>query len=582
MRVVETPFSSAFPGARSRGTTLAYGYLAAGVAATCLYFLLSGRPQAICYELIGLSAIVAIIVGARRYLEEGRTPWYFFAAGLTAWVIGDGIFSYYELQLGREPPLPSVADVLYLAGYPLLAAGLILLLRRLGAIEGRIAVLDAAIVFIGLAIVQWVFVVERFAQGSGMTPGERIVGAAYPVMDLLLLAALTQLLISPAWRLRAFQFLVASLTLTIAADELYVHYADTYVSGSWIDAGYLLGYVFWGAAALHPTMATLAVRERRAAPRLTTPRFLLLSIALLTAPTVLVIERILSHRLHGLLLGIAGIVLATLALFRLVGLVRNEERARRSERQARREAENAQRLLAGQNRELLELDRLKDEFVSLVSHDLRTPLTSIQGYVELLLEEEVDEEHREYLAVVARNTERLQKLVDDLLFAARLQSGRLELELGDVDLCEIARHAVETLRPRAETARVALELELDGTPSVRGQSSRLAQLLDNLVSNAVKFTPPGGFVRVRISELDDRALVEVTDSGIGIPEAERGRLFERFYRTSAVTEQQIEGTGLGLYITKAIVEAHHGRISVESEEGTGTTFRVELPLEEAA
>ncbi len=580
--MVETPFSSAVPTGRSGGTALSYGYLAAGVAATGVYFLLSGRPQAIWYQVIGFSAVAAIVVGARRYLQEGRAPWYFFAAGLGAWAIGDAIFSYYELQLGREPPLPSVADVLYLAGYPLLATGLVLLLRRLGAIEGRIALLDAAIISIGLAIVQWVFVVDRFAQGSGMSVGERIVGAAYPAMDILLLAALTQLLVSPAWRLRAFQLLVASLAFTIAADELYVHYSDTYVSGSWIDACYLLGYVLWGAAALHPTMATLAVRERRAAPRLTTARFLLLSIALLTAPTVLVIERILSHHLHGLLLGLAGIVLSILALFRLVGLVRNEERARISERQARREAENAQRLLATQNRELLELDRLKDEFVSLVSHDLRTPLTSIQGYVELLLEEVPDEEHREYLAVVARNTERLQKLVDDLLFAARLQSGRLELELGDVDLAEIASHTVETLRPRAEAASVALELELEGSPSVRGQASRLAQLLDNLVSNAVKFTPPGGFVRVRITELEARALVEVADSGIGIPEAERDRLFERFYRTSVVTERQIEGTGLGLYITKAIVEAHHGRISVESEEGAGTTFRVELPLEEAA
>ncbi len=561
----------------------AYGYLAAGIAATALYFVLPARPQAVWYVVVGLSAVAAILVGTRRNLQRDRLAWYLFAAGIAAWAGGDAIFDWYEIQLGKEPPLPSVADALYLGGYPLLAAGLILLLRRLGAIEGRIALVDAAIISGGLGIAQWIFVVDPYTHETGLSLVERIFGGAYPAMDVLLLAGLAQLLVSPAWRLRSYQLLVASILATIVADELYADSVDTYALGSWIDIFFLLGYVFWGAAALHPSMAGFVARERRAAPRLTTARFLLLSFALLMTPIVLIVERTLGHRIHGFLLGFAGVVLATLVLVRLVGLVRNEERARHAERQARREAENAQRLLTEQNRELRELDRLKDEFVSLVSHDLRTPLTSIVGYVDLMLDEPaLTEEHRGFLGVVSRNTERLQKLVDDLLFAARLQAGRLEVELGDVDLGEIARHTVETLRPRAEAAGVELGLELAELPPVRGEANRLSQLLENLVSNAVKFTEPGGRVTVRVAGRDRKAFLEVSDSGIGIPAEERSRLFERFYRTSTVTERQIEGTGLGLYITKAIVEAHRGRITVESEEGEGTTFRVELPLEEAA
>ena len=569
-----------------RGAAAANAFLLLGAVATGVYFVLPERPQAVWYVLIGAAAVVALVVGPRLYLTSDRLPWYLFAAGVGCWVAGDAIFDYYDVQLGREPPLPSVADILYLAGYPLLVAGVIVLLRKLGVIAGRIALVDAAIVFVGLGLVQWIFVVDPYTHETGLTLNERVFGGAYPAMDVLLLAAFAQLVVSPAWRLPSYQLLIASFLSVLVADELYAHYVETYELGSWIDVFFLLGYVLVGAAALHPSMATIVPRDRRAAPRLSTARFLLLSSAFFAVPLTLLVERGLGHRIHATLLGLGGVVLAGLVLLRLVGLVRNEERARRAERQVRREAENAQRLLAEQNRELSELDRLKDEFISLVSHDLRTPLTSIVGYVDLILDDPaLSDEHRQYLTIVARNTDRLHRLVDDLLFAARLQAGRLELALAEVDLVDVARHTVETLRPRAKAAGVdlALELapELNGGIPVVGEASRLAQLLDNLVSNAVKFTPDGGRVSVRVTRRPDRAVLEVVDSGMGIPADEVNRLFERFFRSSTVSERQIEGTGLGLYITKAIVEAHRGRITVDSEEGAGTTFRVELPLPEA-
>jgi signal transduction histidine kinase len=265
-------------------------------------------------------------------------------------------------------------------------------------------------------------------------------------------------------------------------------------------------------------------------------------------------------------------------LLRLAGLVRAVESAGRAEALARREAEQAQQLLAYQNQQLLEIDRLKDEFVSSVSHELRTPLTSIAGYVELLLEEEHDEQKRGHLTIVDRNANRLLALVSDLLFAARLQYGRLDLERTSVDMEVLVRQAVDSARPRAAAASVDVVLEMGNVSAIPGEAAKLAQLLDNLVSNAIKFTPTGGRVEVRLSERAGTIRIEVSDTGIGIPDVDRERLFERFFRAQSALERQIQGTGLGLYISKAIVDAHGGRIGVDSSPGEGTTFVVELPV----
>jgi signal transduction histidine kinase len=250
---------------------------------------------------------------------------------------------------------------------------------------------------------------------------------------------------------------------------------------------------------------------------------------------------------------------------------------------ARRRAAGAaeRRALEDQNTRLRELDRLKDELVATVSHELRTPLTSILGYLELILEDgdELSEEHRNFVEVIDRNARRLLGLVGDLLFIARIDAGGLQLEVDVVDLEGLARECVEAQRPRAEQAGLSLELTSEEVAPMHGDRARLGQLLDNLVSNAIKFTPTGGRVDVRLCQADGTALLEVADTGIGIPDDEQGRLFERFFRSSTATESAIQGTGLGLAISKAIAEAHGGTISAESQEGVGTTFRVELPLE---
>jgi signal transduction histidine kinase len=170
------------------------------------------------------------------------------------------------------------------------------------------------------------------------------------------------------------------------------------------------------------------------------------------------------------------------------------------------------------------------------------------------------------------------RLVGDLLLVAQIEAGKLQLEPVVVDLAEHARDSHEAERPKATEMGIELALTGDLETSLSADRVRLAQVLDNLVSNAIKFTPEGGSVSVDLSHRNGDVLLAVSDTGMGIPAAEQAGLFQRFFRTKGATRHAIQGTGLGLVITKAIAEAHGGSIEVESEEGAGTTFRVTLPL----
>ena len=227
-----------------------------------------------------------------------------------------------------------------------------------------------------------------------------------------------------------------------------------------------------------------------------------------------------------------------------------------------------------------ESERLKDEFFALVSHELRTPLTSIIGYLELVEDDAaaLPPDIGRFLEVVDRNAKRLLRLVGDLLFVAQADAGRLSLERVAVDLGQIVADAVEAARPAAERGGVALRLEAEAVQLVDGDRDRLGQLVDNLVSNALKFTGAGGEVVVTLRpDATGTVQLAVSDDGVGIPDAEQQHLFERFFRSSSSTTRAVPGAGLGLTIAKTIVEVHEGRISLASTEGVGTTVRVRLP-----
>lgn len=225
--------------------------------------------------------------------------------------------------------------------------------------------------------------------------------------------------------------------------------------------------------------------------------------------------------------------------------------------------------------------QVKEEFIALVSHELRTPLTSIHGFTSLVLErDDLPPDAVHQLHVVTRNVERLDRLVGDLLQTAQTERGTVHIERRPTDLAALVAESVEAARPAVDRAGLTLEAHLPERLVTCVDPQRTSQVVDNLVSNAVKYTRPGGRVDVELVLLDHRVDLEVRDTGIGMSARDCHQVFSRFFRSRRVTEQSIQGVGLGLSICKAIVESHGGRIDVESAEGVGSTFRVRLPYDE--
>lgn len=225
-----------------------------------------------------------------------------------------------------------------------------------------------------------------------------------------------------------------------------------------------------------------------------------------------------------------------------------------------------------------ELDRMKDEFVAFIAHELGTPLTSIRGYSELLLTRDLEEERqRRYLGMIQEQSVQLDDLLDELLDLSRLEIGS-GLAVDPEPICAggIVQQVAEPLLDTSPDHTLVVDVP-SGLPSIRGDSKRLAQVVRNLLSNAIKYSPDGGTVTVRVRALDDFVEVSVSDEGIGISPEHQANLFEKFNRAGAAASG-IAGTGLGLVICQRIVEAHGGRIDVESTPGEGSTFTFAIPI----
>jgi two-component system phosphate regulon sensor histidine kinase PhoR len=235
---------------------------------------------------------------------------------------------------------------------------------------------------------------------------------------------------------------------------------------------------------------------------------------------------------------------------------------------------------------LRHLERVRTEFVANVSHELRTPLTAIHGYLETLLSGALEEpEHaRKFLGIVFRHTERLGRLLDDLTDLSNVELGRVSLHVAPLPLGEVVESVLAIIRPKATAGHVALEMRLaPGLPAVVADRDRLAQILINVVDNAVKYTPPGGRVVVTAEPAHDGLIeVAVTDTGVGIPAADLPRITERFYRVDKARSRELGGTGLGLAIVKHLVIAHGGELRIDSPPTGGTTVAFTLPSAAAA
>ncbi|MFG1921155.1 ATP-binding protein [Cryptosporangium sp. NPDC048952] len=241
---------------------------------------------------------------------------------------------------------------------------------------------------------------------------------------------------------------------------------------------------------------------------------------------------------------------------------------------------NMQRNLEERNEALAALVAAKNEFVASVSHELRSPLTSVVTFSNLLAQPdwgELDDEQRQFIEVIQRNADRLLRLIEDLLLLSRLEARTLQFVPSRVILPDLVRSAVLERAPIAQAADVTLKAEVSGDAVMSCDELRVNQVLGNLIGNALKFTPAGGQVTVRCHPAADGWRLSVTDSGIGIPSEDLDRIFEAFHRASNVEKHSHPGTGLGLVISKAIVERHGGLMEITSELGRGTTVTVWLP-----
>jgi two-component system phosphate regulon sensor histidine kinase PhoR len=228
--------------------------------------------------------------------------------------------------------------------------------------------------------------------------------------------------------------------------------------------------------------------------------------------------------------------------------------------------------------EMKRLERVRSEFLGNVSHELRTPIFSVQGYLETLIDGAIEDPdvRDDFLAKAHQNVLRLHSLLTDLIEISRIESGEMKMSFRYFDIVDHVRHVIDELIPTAEMAGVSIHLVVQGDRedglTVWGDRERLKQVMINLIENAIKYNRPDGEVTVELESAPGGVMVRVKDTGIGIPQEDLGRIFERFYRVNKDRSRAVGGSGLGLAIVKHIIEAHRTRITVESELGVGTTF----------
>jgi two-component system phosphate regulon sensor histidine kinase PhoR len=231
--------------------------------------------------------------------------------------------------------------------------------------------------------------------------------------------------------------------------------------------------------------------------------------------------------------------------------------------------------------ELRRLERVRQDFVANVSHEFKTPLTAIRGFAETLLGGALDDvDHRvRFVEIIQDHAERLTRLTDDLLKLSTIEAGKMELELLTVSPPELLKMCADTASFAAKKKQQTIKIECArDLPSVRGDSGRLRDVLQNLLDNAVQYTPAGGHIVASAARDGDEIVFTVADNGIGIPQAEQERIFERFYRVDEGRSREVGGTGLGLSIARHIAEAHGGRVWVESAIGQGSRFHFSVPI----
>jgi signal transduction histidine kinase len=556
----------------------AYACLAGGLAA--LYFVVpSVAAQDIVYLGVGASAVIAIVTGVTINRPRARAPWYLLAAGQACFVLGDLLWDVFADVL-HSIPFPSVADVLYLAGYPLLASGLALLVRDREPHGDHANLIDALIVSAGLAIVTWVFWIDRYTGDRTLSRPAIVISIAYPIMDLLLIGFLARLTLAPGPRSISYRLLSASLFLTLGADVAFagLEFAGAYNGRNLIDIGWLLSYVAIGAAALHPTMGAMAKAASRPVASSKSWRLALLGVASLVVPGVFAVQSLGAEPINAAALGVGSGAIFLLVLVRMAGLLRQVEL---DAQQLRRQGDIQARALAREHQvvgELQRLNRLKGDFVTMVSHELRSPLTAIIGYAKTLRLPHVSEDamlRAEALQILERQGERLLRMVENLLTASQLENRAIPFSVSPVSVEHLFREVTQNHSAAGE--RISVSLPVDQV-IINTDRQLLGRVLSNLLDNALKYSASGSPCELGARCTDRGVELWVKDHGIGIEPEEVGRIFDRFYQVDSSRTLSNTGVGLGLTLVRDILRELGGSIEVTSEPGRGSTFLVTVPL----
>ncbi|MEA2229077.1 MAG: two-component system, NtrC family, sensor kinase [Solirubrobacteraceae bacterium] len=595
----------------------------AGLGPLSVLYLAGPLNAAPVFNLIGASAVVAIVFGARRNQPSRRLPWYLFAGGQALFVLADVLAYNYTRFFGGELPFPSIADPIYLAVYPSVIAGLLMLLYRRSPGRDIASLIDSLIVTIGLGTLSWIYLMAPYATDAELGMSTKLISMAYPVMDVLLLAVAVRLAVSAGRRGLSFLLLTVGIVALLITDAIYgwllLH--GGYETGGLLDGGWIVFYGLLGAAALHPSMRLLGEPQPAPAVGLTAGRLAMLGGATLLVPGVQ-IAHALAHAPLGMpvVTGGASIALFTLVVARMAGLVRLQEATARRERVLREEAEE---LMAERDRMELEL-RLAQKLEAVgqlaagMAHEINTPIQFVGDTVRFLDESFTDvlkliDDYRSALArladgrppeEIAREVAEAEDLADLAYLEERIPKSFARAFDGIGRVATIVRAMREFAHPpTSEMAPAQLNAAIENTLIVAANEYRYVaevetalvelppvlcnvgdvnQVILNLVVNAshaiqdaVGDSGEKGVIRVSTRRDGDEVVITVADNGAGIPDDVAPLIFDPFFTTKDVGR----GTGQGLAIARTIVtERHGGSLTFTTVPGEGTTFEVRLPV----
>jgi signal transduction histidine kinase len=530
--------------------------------ATGLYFLLE-PVQAQLYSAIGLLCVAAIVLGVGRNRPVCPAGWYLIAAGQAATLLGDLLWYVHEFRYGVAPPFPSPIDGVYLLTYPLMAGGVVMLIRSGSREQDDGSLIDGLIVATSMGLPAWAFLISPYAYDQSLTVAEQLVSMAYPLMDIMLVAVAARVMLVRDPRAPAFGFLVAGMLFWLGSDIAYavLVFEGTYHAGHGIDAGWLLAYVVLAAAALHPSMRSLSAPSPEGEGRITGRRIVLLGAAALVGPCVLGVQELRGEQADAAALVAGALVLFSLVLLRMAGLVRQvEANARELNAQGETLARTVATLRSTEAERKVLLDKVlraaEEERIRFAAELHDRPIQQLTSlsydleFARLLLEQGRGEDACEVLAAVQRS------LGESVHGLRRLMSSLRPPALDERGLQAALRDQVEAFGERAHidcTVEADLRTRLDAE-----LETVLYRVAQEALTNVAKHAQ-ASHAWVQLKEEDGAVVLRLKDDGIGfIPES--------------MPDLAREGH-FGLIAMRERVQMAGGRCELESRPGAGTTIR---------